>query len=98
LTPAQFRFIVTMLRTIKGCIEQSATTGKEVREVVGYKHLDHSQRITLTVVTDPDAGFPAPLQTHGVLPSLEEKVGPPSSAPLVPKRRNQHGRSGKVFG
>lgn len=95
MTPVQFRFIVRMVRKINSCIKQSAISGVEVREVVGHKQLGKNHRITLTIVTDPDAGFPAPLQSYGGhFTQKDQGVVTPSPDKL----RNQHGRSNKVFG
>lgn len=73
-------------------MERCGESGREEQEVVGHKRLDTNTRITLSVVADPDSGFPAPLQSHGV--GFENKKNEGDPKPPA-KLRNQHGRGGR---
>ncbi len=92
MTPVQMQYIVRMVHKIKACMEKCEDTRKEAVEIVGHKRLDENTRITLTVVADPDAGFPAPLQSHGVGFTSKAEVADVASPA---KLRHQHGRTGR---
>ncbi|OED36934.1 hypothetical protein AB833_25255 [Chromatiales bacterium (ex Bugula neritina AB1)] len=96
MTPVQMQFVVRLIHQIKQSMEKCEETGQEVTEVVGHKRLNSETRITLTIVADPDAGFPAPLQSHGVgFESNPSTADSTRSAATPGIRRNQHGRGGR---